>query len=131
MPFGDTTSDEIERICKEIVDSGFKVHHQMRPGLLESVYKECLFQELSKRGLRVRKEVAVPVVYDGVRLDVGFRIDLLVEELVIVELKSVERLDPIFHAILQNHLRLTGLRVGFLMNFNVLLFKEGVKRIVV
>ncbi len=130
MPIGDTTSEEIERVCKEIVDAAFKVHQKMQMGLLESVYEACLFYELMKRGLRVERQVSVPVIYDGVKLDVGFRLDLLVEDCVIIELKSVERMDPIFQAILQNYLRLTGKRVGFLINFNVIMFKDGIKRIV-
>jgi GxxExxY protein len=124
MPIGDTTSDEIERICN-------KVHQRMGPGLLESVYEACLAFELTRRGLRVKTQEPMPVIYDGVKLDVGFRLDLLVEDLVIIELKSVEKMDPIFHAILQNYLRLTGKRVGFLINFNVVFFKDGIKRIVV
>ncbi|HEY7116481.1 MAG TPA: GxxExxY protein [Tepidisphaeraceae bacterium] len=131
MPIGDNTSDEIERVCREVVDAAFKVHQKMGPGLLESVYEACLAYELTKRGLRVQIQVPVPVVYDGVTLEVGFRLDLLVEDLVIVELKSVEKMEPIFQAILQNYLRLTGKRVGFLINFNVVMFKDGVKRIVV
>jgi GxxExxY protein len=131
MPIGDTVPPEVERVCSEVVDAAFKVHRKMGPGLLESAYQACLEYELLKRGLRVQKEVEVPVFYDGVKLDVGFRVDLLVEECVIVELKSVEKMHPVFEAILQNYLRLTGKRVGFLINFNVILFKEGIKRIVV
>jgi GxxExxY protein len=131
MAIGDTTSDEIERVCKEIVDAAFQVHQRMKAGLLESVYEACLAFELRRRGLRVETQVPVPVVYDGVRLEVGFRLDVLVEDLVIIELKSVERMEPIFQAVLQNYLRLTGKRVGFLINFNVQFFKDGIKRIVV
>jgi len=131
MPIGDTTSDEVERVCKIIVDAAFKVHQRMGPGLLESVYEACLAFELTRRGLRVKVQEPVPVIYDGVTLDVGFRLDLLVEDLVIIELKSVERMEPIFHAILQNYLRLTGKRVDFLINFNVQYFKDGIKRVVV
>jgi GxxExxY protein len=130
MAIGDTTSDEIERVCKEIVDAAFQVHHRMKAGLLESVYGACLAFELRRRGLRVETQVPVPVVYDGVELEIGFRLDVLVEDLVIVELKSVERMEPIFQAVLQNYLRLTGKRVGFLINFNVQFFKDGIKRIV-
>ena len=131
MSIGDTTSDEIERVCTEIVDAAFAVHQRMRPGLLESVYEACLAFELRRRGLNVKVQEPVPVIYDGVKLDVGFRLDLLVEDLVIIELKAVEKMEPIFHAILQNYLRLTGKRVGFLINFNVQYFKEGIKRVVV
>jgi GxxExxY protein len=131
MGIGDTTSDEVERVCKEIVDAAFQVHKRMKAGLLESVYEACLAFELRRRGLRVETQVPVPVVYDGVTLEIGFRLDVLVEDLVIVELKSVERMEPIFQAVLQNYLRLTGKRVGFLINFNVQFFKDGIKRIVV
>ncbi len=131
MPIGDTIPPEVERVCTEVVDAAFKVHRKMGPGLLESAYQACLEYELLKRGLRVQKEVDVPVIYEGVKLDVGFRVDLLVEDCVIIELKSVEKMHPVFEAILQNYLRLTGKRVGFLINFNVVLFKEGIKRIVV
>lgn len=130
MPIGDTTSPELERVCKEIVDAAYTVHQKMQPGLLESVYEACLFYELTKRGLRVERQVAVPVVYDGVKLEVGFRLDLLVEDSIIIELKSVEKMDPVFQAILQNYLRLTRKRVGFLINFNVVFFKDGIKRVV-
>jgi GxxExxY protein len=131
MGIGDTTSDEVERVGKEIVDAAFQVHQRMKAGLLESVYEACLAFELRRRGLRVETQVPVPVVYDGVTLEIGFRLDVLVEDLVIVELKSVERMEPIFQAVLQNYLRLTGKRVGFLINFNVQFFKDGIKRIVV
>jgi GxxExxY protein len=131
MAIGDTTSDEVEHVCKEIVDAAFQVHQRMKAGLLESVYEACLAFELRRRGLRVETQVPVPVVYDGVTLEVGFRLDVLVEDLVVVELKSVERMEPIFQAVLQNYLRLTRKRVGFLINFNVQYFKGGIKRIVV
>ena len=131
MPIGDTTSDETERVCKEIVDAAFKVHQRMKPGLLESVYEACLAFELTRRGLRVKVQEPVPVFYDGVKLEVGFRLDLLVEDLVIIELKAVEKMEPLFQAILQNYLRLTGKRVGFLINFNVQFFKDAIKRVIV
>ena len=130
MAIGDTTSDEVERVCKEIVDAAFQVHQRMKAGLLESVYEACLAFELRRRGLRVETQVPVPVVYDGVRLEIGFRLDMLIEDPVVIELKSVERIEPIFQAVLQNYLRLTNKRVGFLINFNVQFFKDGIKRIV-
>jgi GxxExxY protein len=131
MPIGDAVPPEVERVCGEVVDAAFKVHQKMGPGLLESAYQACLEYELLKRGLRVEKEVDVPVIYDGVKLEVGFRVDLLVEDCVIIELKAVEKMHLVFQAILQNYLRLTGKRVGFLINFNVIFFKEGIERIVV
>jgi len=129
MPIGDILSPEIEAICTEVVDAGFKVHEKMQPGLLESVYEACLLHELTKRGLRVEKQVPVPVFYDGVKLDVGFRIDLLVESRVIIEVKAVEVINPVFLLILTNYLRLAKKPVGFLMNFHVPKFKDGIKRI--
>lgn len=130
MPIGDTTSEEIERVCAEIVDSAFLVHQRMQPGLLESVYEACLHYELTKRGLSVQRQVEIPVMYDGVKMEVGFRVDLLVEELVIVEVKSVMEMHPLFKKIVKNYLRLAEKRVGFLINFNVIMFKDGITRIV-
>ena len=130
MPIGDILSAEIERVCTEVVDAGLKVHEKMQPGLLESVYEPCLFYELTKRGLHVERQVPVPVFYDGVKLDVGFRIDLLVEDCVVIELKAVETMNPIFPLILKNYLRLADKRVGFLMNFNVPKFKDGLRRLI-
>ena len=130
MPIGDILSAEIERVCTEVVDAGLKVHEKMQPGLLESVYEACLFYEFTKRGLHVERQVPVPVFYDGVKLDVGFRIDLLVEDCVVIELKAVETMNPIFPLILKNYLRLADKRVGFLMNFNVPKFKDGLRRLI-
>jgi GxxExxY protein len=130
MPYGDTTSPEIEQIATAVVDSCFVVHKRIGPGLLESVYKACLAAELRKRGFTVLREVKVPISYDGVELDEGFRIDLLVNDLVIVEVKAVEKMIPVFDAQILTHLRLTNKRLGFLVNFNVILIKDGIKRIV-
>jgi GxxExxY protein len=130
MPFGETTSEEIERVARQIVDSAYKVHTTLGPGLLESVYEVCLAHELEKRGFVVRREVMVPIVYDGVQLDAAFRIDLLVNECVLVELKAVEKLNPLFEAQVLTYLKLTGIRLGILINFNSRLIKDGTKRIV-
>jgi GxxExxY protein len=118
----------INEVSGQIVDAAMKVHTALGPGLLESAYEGCLLHELRKRGLRVEKQVALPVVYDGVQIDVGYRIDLLVEDLVIVELKSVEALAPIHEAQLLTYLKLSDKRLGLLINFNVLHVKDGVKR---
>ena len=118
----------IEHIAEQIVDSAFKVHSALGPGLLESVYQTCMVWELESRGLEVRQEVALPVIYDDKRLDAGVRLDLLVEELVIVELKSVERMLPVFDAQLLTYLKLSGKPLGFLINFNVPLIKDGIRR---
>jgi GxxExxY protein len=121
---------EIERLAKEIVDSAFKVHKELGPGLLESVYEACLAHELRKRGLRVDTQLELPVRYETVRLDVGFRLDLLVENEIIVELKAVETMNPLFEAQLLTYLKLTGKRLWLLINFNVPLIKKGIKRLI-
>ena len=102
----------------------------MRPGLLESVYEVCLAYELKEKGLKIEQQVSVPVVYKKIRLETGFRIDILVEKSVIVELKAVENLLPIHEAQVLTYLKLTGYRVGLLLNFNEVLIKNGIKRIV-
>jgi GxxExxY protein len=130
MSYGETTTPEIEAVASQIVDAAFRVHSKMGPGLLESAYEACLAYELVKCGLRVERQKPVPVVYDDVRLDVGFRIDLLVNDCVIVELKAVEKLLPIYEAQMITYLKLTGLRLGLLINFNVRMFKEGIRRII-
>lgn len=100
------------------------------PGLLESVYEVCFCHELSKRGLSYRRQVVVPIVYDGITFDEGLRLDVLVEELVICELKAVGTMHPVFLAQLLTQLKLTGKRLGFLINFNVPLIKQGIKRVI-
>ena len=109
---------EIDGVATEIVDSAYKVHAALGPGLLESVYEECLAHELKQRGLSVRRQVPVPVVYDELRLNTGFRLDLLVANLVIVEVKAVEKLIPLFEAQLLTYLKLADKRLGLLINFN-------------
>ncbi len=121
---------ETERIAKQIVDAAFQVHKNLGPGLLESVYEVCLCHELKKRGIAFRTQVTLPVVYDGVRLDAGLRLDVLAAEAVIVELKAVEKHNPLFDAQLLTYLKLTGHRLGLLINFNVPLIKDGIKRII-
>jgi GxxExxY protein len=130
LPYGETTSDEIERVEKEIVDAAFKVHSELGPGLLESAYRIVMIYELRKRGLDVQSEVPVPVIYEEVRLDAGYRLDLLVNGCVVVELKTVEKLTPLHEAQLLTYLKLTGHRLGLLINFNTKLIKDGIKRIV-
>jgi GxxExxY protein len=130
MGFGESTSPELERIARIVVDAIFKVHSTLGPGLLESVYSICLAYELRKRGLTVRREVALPIIYDGVRLEAGLRIDLIVEEKLIVECKCVERMIPVFDAQLLTYLKLTDMDLGLLVNFNVPLIKDGIKRVI-
>ena len=117
-------------VSGDIVDAAIKVHRELGPGLLESTYEACLTYELRKRGLEVRSQVGLPVVYEEVELEVGYRIDLLVEGVVIVELKSVVSLEPIHEAQLLSYLKLSGLKVGLLLNFNVRMMKRGIKRLV-
>jgi GxxExxY protein len=121
---------EINEISGAIVDAAMKVHTALGPGLLESAYEACLIHELRRRGLKVLSQINVPIVYDGVEVEVGYRMDLLVEDLVITELKAVESLLPIHEAQLLSHLRLSKLRVGLLINFHVLHLKDGIKRMV-
>jgi GxxExxY protein len=122
---------ETERIATEIVDAAFQVHNVLGPGLIESVYETCMAHELTKRGVPFQTQVALPIIYDGVRLESALRLDLLVADSVIVELKSVEQMHPVFEAQLLSYLRLSNLRLGFLINFNVPLIKQGIQRIIV
>lgn len=117
-------------ITGEIVDASMRIHRELGPGLLESVYHRILKHELEKRGLQVESEVAVPVEWDGVRMEVGFRADLIVEGKVIVELKSVEKTAPVHRKQVITYLKLTGLPVGLLINFGEALLKDGVHRLV-
>jgi GxxExxY protein len=116
-------------IARIVVDAAYKIHTTLGPGLLESVYRAVLKYELEKRGLQVKEEVAIPVVYEAVRLELGFRADLIVNDLVIVELKSVEELANVHKKQLLTHLRLTDKRLGLLINFNVSLIKDGIIRV--
>jgi len=121
---------EINSITGSIVDAALKVHTALGPGLLESVYEKCLKHELGKRGLRVETQVWVPVVYDGLEIEGGYKIDLLVEDSVIVELKVVEQILPIHRAQLLSYLKLTHKEVGLLINFNVVHLRDGIRRLV-
>ncbi len=122
---------EINQITGTIIDSAMKVHSTFGPGLLESAYKACLIYELRKRGVRVDVEVGLPLIYDGVKLkDVGYRLDLLVEYKVVIELKAVEVMAPIFEAKLLHYLKLSGNKVGLLINFKVLHLRDGIQRMV-
>lgn len=117
-------------ITGDIINCGYKVHTALGPGLLESTYQACFAYELRKAGHEVAVEVALPVVYDNVKLEVGYRIDLLVDNRVIIEVKSVDALAPIHEAQLLSYMKLSGKSVGLLMNFNVLHLKDGIKRLV-
>jgi GxxExxY protein len=120
--------DSINKVSGKIVDSSIRVHSALGPGLLESAYRACLAYELRKHGLSVGEEVGVPVVYDSHRLELGYRIDILVENLVVVEIKSVEAIAPIHKAQLLSYLKLSGKPLGLLLNFNVVLMKQGIVR---
>ena len=120
----------IEEIGRNIVHCAIKVHKAFGPGLLESVYQRCLAYELKKTGLTVACEVPLPVKYESVTIDAGFRIDMMIQQTVIIENKTVERLMPIHEAQLLTYLKLTNLKLGFLLNWNVPLMKDGIKRMV-
>jgi len=123
-------SKKEESIAKKIVGAAYTVHKILGPGLLEKVYEVCFCHELSKRMLKYQRQVDIPVVYDGIIFDEGLRLDVLVEDLIICELKAVENMNPVWEAQILSHLKLTGKRLGFLINFNVSLFKNGIKRII-
>ena len=130
MPFGETTSKEIERVATVVVDAIYRVYERLGPGLLESVYEAYLAYEIAKRGLRVARQSPVSLRYDEVILDIGFRIDLLVEDCIVVELKAVEKLTPLFEAQVMTYLKLANNRLAILVNFNTKFLKDQLKRIV-
>jgi GxxExxY protein len=117
-------------ITRQIVDAAYRVHRSFGPGLLESVYRTLMMHELEKRGLKCQREVAIPLVSDGIRLDAGFRADMIVENRVIVEIKSIEALAPVHRMQLLAYLRLADKRLGLLLNFNVALIRDGIWRVV-
>ena len=121
-------SQEEESLATSIVDAAVKVHSVMGPGLLERIYEICMIHELTKRGHKVESQVAVPLYYDGVQLDAGLRLDLVVDGIAVLELKSVDHTLPVHEGQLITYLKLSGLRLGFLLNFNVALMKDGIKR---
>ncbi|PYS43194.1 MAG: GxxExxY protein [Acidobacteria bacterium] len=122
---------EKNEISGAVVDAAMKIHSALGPGLLESAYAACLKHELVKRGLKVACEVPLPVVYDDVRLDAGYRLDLVVEDTVVVELKAIEALAPIHQAQIISYLKLSGKPIGLLINFHSLHLKDGIKRFVI
>jgi GxxExxY protein len=118
-------------LTHQIIGAAIEAHKTLGPGLLESTYEECLCHELSRRGITFERQKPIPVVYKGVKLDCGYRLDLLVAERIILELKSVDALSPIHDSILITYLKLSGNRLGLLMNFNVQILKDGIKRLIV
>jgi GxxExxY protein len=123
-------SEKEESIARKIVDAAFAVHNNLGPGLLEKVYEACFCHELAKKGLDFERQVDIPIVYDGITFNEGLKLDVLVEDIIICELKAVEEMNPVWQAQLLSHLRLTNKRLGFLINFNVALIKNGIKRII-
>jgi len=119
---------EIEKIGKIIVNSAYKVHKELGPGLLEKVYEICLEHEIRKAGLNVVRQLDIPIVYDGLRFNEGLRLDLLVEDKVIIEVKAIETVNPVWEAQILSHLKLTDKHLGYLINFNVPLIKNGIRR---
>ena len=124
-------SEREEWLGKEIVDSTYKVHKELGPGLLEKIYEACLCYELEKRGISYRRQCELPFFYDGKKFNEGLIMDVLVDELVICELKAVEIVNLVWKAQIISHLELTNLRLGYLINFNVPLIKDGIKRFIV
>lgn len=121
----------LDELARTIVDAGLKVHRTLGPGLLESVYEQCLVHELRARSLDVKRQLALPVVYEGLRLESGYRVDILVENAAVLEIKAVDALSRVHEAQMLTYLRLSGHRLGFLMNFNVVLFKQGLRRFLI
>jgi GxxExxY protein len=117
-------------IAKIVFEAGLKVHKALGPGLLESAYEECLYYELIKTGVSVEKQKGLPLIYEEVKLDIGYRTDLLIENKLIVEIKSIDALNDIHLAQVLTYLKLSNCRLGLLINFNTVLFKDGIKRII-
>ena len=120
-------SEQEEIIGRAIVNASFTVHKSLGPGLLEKVYEVCLSHELRKKGFEVKRQVSLPIVYDGIEFKEGLRLDLLINNLVIVELKAVEIVNPVWESQIISHLKLTDLNLGYLINFNVPLIKNGIR----
>lgn len=123
------TAESYNMLTSEIFSAAIEVHRRLGPGLLESAYEACLVYELQKRGRRALSQVGLPVIYDEVKLDIGYRIDILVEDAVIIELKAVEKVIPLHEAQLISYLKLSGKKVGLLLNFNVTRLKDGITRL--
>ena len=117
-------------MAKIVFECGLKVHRTLGPGLLESAYEECLFYELAKKELQVERQIALPLVYENIRLEAGYRIDLRVDQKLIVEIKSVEELHDLHMAQVITYLKLSNCKLGLLINFNTLLFRDGVRRVI-
>lgn len=123
-------SEKEELIGKIIVNTAYEIHKELGPGLLEKVYEICFCHVLQKKGLNTKRQIDIPIIFVGIRFEEGLRLDVLVEDIVICELKALENVNPVWEAQLLSHLRLTGNRLGYLINFNVPLIKNGIKRMV-
>lgn len=123
-------SERTEEIGKIIINSAFKVHKQLGPGLLERVYEVCLAHEITKAGLDVKRQVDIPIFYDGIEFSEGLRLDLLIEDSIIIEIKAVEQINPVWEAQIISQLKLLNKDLGFLINFNVPLIKSGIRRFI-
>jgi len=139
MDTKDTTNKDVknqpipghtEGVAKKVLDAAFKVHTVLGPGLLESVYEACLIHELKMRGIKVEGQVSIPLIYEGMKIDTGVRLDLLVETCVIVEVKAVDNIIPVYKAQLLTYLKLSGVRLGLLINFNTIHLRDGISRLV-
>ena len=123
-------SDKEEFLATNVVDIAINIHKELGPGLLESVYAKCFYYELSKREIKFEKQKEVPIIYHSLHIDDGLRLDLLIDDLLVLELKAQENYHPVWEAQLLSYLKLTGKRLGFLLNFHVPLMKDGIKRII-
>lgn len=124
------TNDSISELTHQVIGCAIEVHSALGPGLLESTYEACLEYELKGKGLRVERQLALPVLYKKVKLDLGYRIDMLVEQALILELKAVQKIEPIHESQLLSYLKLSKLKYGLILNFNVKQLKEGIKRMI-
>lgn len=124
------SNDELNQISGKIIELAIAVHRELGPGMLEGAYEVCLVHELVKSGFKVDRQVVLPIVYQGLKLDAGYRLDLIVEDAVIVELKAIESIHPVHSAQLLSYLRMSGMRLGLLINFNVKMLRDGIKRVV-
>jgi GxxExxY protein len=125
-----SVDESTERIARLVVDAAYTVHVNLGPGLLEKVYEICFCHELEKRGLTYQRQIDIPIVYDNLIFNEGLRLDVLVEDCIICELKALETVNPVWEAQILSHLKLTGKRLGFLINFNVVRIKDGIRRFV-
>lgn len=122
--------DRTERVAADVIEAAFRVHRALGPGLLESVYEACLCHELTKMGVKYQRQLELPIIYDGELVPSGLRLDVFAEKCVVVELKAVEKMIPLYEAQILSHLKLVECRLGLLINFNVKFHKEGIKRLV-